>query len=32
MREGVVTGEVRGEDADQETLMTLMTMSVRRAA
>jgi inositol transport system ATP-binding protein len=32
MREGVVTGEVRGEDADQESLMTLMTMSVRRAA
>jgi inositol transport system ATP-binding protein len=32
MREGVVTGEVMGEEADQETLMTMMTLNVRQAA
>jgi inositol transport system ATP-binding protein len=32
MREGVVTGEIAGAGADQETLMTMMTKTVRRAA
>jgi ABC-type sugar transport system ATPase subunit len=32
MREGHVTGEVMGSEADQEKLMTLMTLGAQRAA
>lgn len=32
MREGVVTGEIRRDDADQEKLMTMMTLSRDQAA
>ena len=32
MREGRVTGEIRGSDADQERLMTMMTAEIDRAA
>ena len=32
MREGVVTGEIRRDDADQEKLMTMMTLNVGQAA
>jgi ABC-type sugar transport system ATPase subunit len=32
MREGRVTGEVMRKDADQEKLMTLMTIGSQRAA
>jgi inositol transport system ATP-binding protein len=32
MREGRVTGEIMGADADQEKLMTMMTAKIDRAA
>jgi inositol transport system ATP-binding protein len=32
MREGRITGEILGTEADQETLMTLMTLTTHRAA
>ena len=32
MREGRITGEIAGADADQEKLMTLMTLTKDRAA
>lgn len=32
MREGRITGEISGTDADQEKLMTLMTLTTNRAA
>ncbi len=32
MREGRVTGEIAGAEADQEKLMTLMTLGLKRAA
>jgi inositol transport system ATP-binding protein len=32
MREGRITGEMSGTDADQEKLMTLMTLPINRAA
>jgi len=32
MREGWVTGEIAGAEADQEKLMTLMTLGLKRAA
>jgi len=32
MREGRVTGEIMGADADQEKLMTMMTARIDRAA
>ena len=32
MREGRVTGEIARDEADQEKLMTMMTLSARKAA
>jgi hypothetical protein len=32
MREGRVTGEIRRDDADQEILMSMMTLATGRAA
>jgi ABC-type sugar transport system ATPase subunit len=32
MREGMVTGEIMRDDADQEKLMTMMTLTASRAA
>jgi inositol transport system ATP-binding protein len=31
MREGCVTGEINGEDANEEILMSMMTLSAKEA-